>query len=307
MDTPGFSIIVLKMSWLKKISKKISDIRIITMAGLLVVALAVTTYFLAVPKTVVAKVGSATINNSQIYEYIAMEKCYGATYSRPEALASIVNNALQTQVLSDFFNLRPTIQDLSSAARQIDQNTKDPTVLSCIKSALGGESNAAYLSIFVEPTIVNPALYGNFSLSPKINSLQMKTINTIFAKVEAGANLQSFSGYQKFDVPIKPPLPTNISAAGFQLNNDNLVNEVLKKMKPGEIWPKIVENDSSFEIIRLVRTGANNYHVDGVVINKPPFDPWFQGYVKANIPIKILDRGLLSDLKKNYSSLWWLR
>ncbi|MDE2103477.1 MAG: hypothetical protein KGL39_39920 [Patescibacteria group bacterium] len=292
---------------MKKLPRKIADAGIITAVGLLAIALAAAAYFLTVPETIVAKVGSASITDGQISEYIAMKKCYGATYSRSTALASLVNNDLQEQVLSGFFNLSPTIQDLSSAARQIGRNTKDPTALACIKTALGGESGSAYLNIFVSPTIINPALYGNFSLSPKINAIQMAQINLIFAEVQKGVSLQSFPEYQKFNVPIKPSLPANISAAGFQPSQNNLARDVLQKMKPGEVWPKVIENDSAFEIIRLLGEGKSNYHVDGIVINKPAFDPWFQAYVKANVPIKIINKQLLAGLNKDYSSLWWLK
>ena len=83
--------------------------------------------------------------------------------------------------------------------------------------------------------------------------------------------------------------------------------QVLKNLKPGELWPNIIEEDSSYGIVQLISVDKGSYKYGYVVVPKGDFDKWFKIYVEENIKIHFIDQSLLKAIKNQYPDLWWLR
>lgn len=252
----------------------------------------------------IAKIGESEIKEKDILNYIKIKKCYGIDESKNKALIEIINNNLEQEVLYKEFGLKPKISDFKNEAERIDKSSKAPEIISCIKKSLNDTEN--YFKLYISPLLINAKLHEKFSLSPSIHKEEINKINEYFNQIENGAKFEKFTEYRRFNI-LKENDSTPVSQENKIYFNNNLVENVIKNLKPDEIWPKIIEDDHSYQIIRLIKEDKTFYQIDGIIIPKKSSDPWFQNYVKNNIKILILDEKLSKEIKKDFPDLWWLK
>ena len=80
----------------------------------------------------------------------------------------------------------------------------------------------------------------------------------------------------------------------------------IKKLKSGEIYPEIIDDNYSFLIIKLIRMNKNRYFIERISIDKPDFDAWFKCQA-VKIPIKISDGVIKRELLSQYGNVWWVK
>jgi hypothetical protein len=253
----------------------------------------------------VASVDNKKITKQDIDYQIQIDKCYGIeNQSGEKALIEIINNLLEKEALIFAFNIKISEKDLENKSNWIDTNTKAPNILKCVKSAFGNDKKS-YLNLYVSPTVVNPTLYQNFYYSKSIHRQEWNRINEILKQLANGQKIESFSEYQKFDIPKEITLPKSLQDYKDQFK-EPIVLQIVKQLKNGQLWSEIVEDENSYMIIRLIDSDKDKYYVDGIVVKKKEFEPWFKDLVTKNIKISILDETLAQSIKRNYSLVWWV-
>lgn len=258
----------------------------------------------------IGKVANKKFYSDTLNFQIKIENCYGDDKITSEIAAiKTINQFLESAVLKSALNLEPSKNDLKEKSALINKDTRAPEILDCVKKVFGSDINS-YLQLYVAPTLINPKLHNQFSISPKINEEEINKIKEIGDSVKQGKKLEDFEEYRKFEIPKEIEIPPAFQLSRLNLDNSTssnpLIEKVLKNLKPGEIWPDIIEDENGFQIIRLLNEDENKYYVDGVSIPKKTFDPWFRDYVKNNVKIEIKDEQLLSQIRQDYPTLWWL-
>jgi hypothetical protein len=236
---------------------------------------------------------------------IKVEQCYGAKWSYEQSLINLIDSFLQQAVLKKMFNLEPSLVDLMDSAKNIDKNTKAPEILKCVKRVFGNKTNY-YLRLYVRPVLINYKLHQTFSFSEKIHQQEIAKIEQIRQEINEGKDLREFKEYKQFEVDKQKDIPDLLKEADIQFSEDYLVVEVLQKMSKGEIWPNIIADDYTYQIIRLLNEDEGKYYCDGVMVNKKSFDSWFRDYVGQNIKIEIKDKDIEKKIKQDYPQLWWV-
>lgn len=254
-----------------------------------------------------AKVGDVIIKKEDLFlrkeVYI---KCYkDDKKDESEVLAELIRDALEEAVLKSKYNLEPPESTLEEKAKWIDENTKDPETLSCIK-AVYGRNKKAYLKNVVKPTLVNPKLHQMFSQDTLIHRQERKKIWEMMQKLKNNPDiLPTLEGYGKFQTKYEENSTLKVSEYEIQFSKDPFIEKVLEKMKPGEIWSEIVEDDYSYKIVRLLGKDNEKYSWDGIVILKQSFDEWFKDYASKYIKIEIYDEVMKKNFLEKYPDLWW--
>jgi len=235
------------------------------------------------------------------------ENCYkNRSINEEEALAMLISNKLELAVLKKKYKLEPEKSLLIQKAKWIDKNTKDPKTLKCIKKIYFPFYKRYYLEDIVKPTLVNPKLHFSFSQDREIHKEEIGQIEDIIKKVKNKPELlKNFKEYTKATTSKNREEKIEIGGYSFAVPEDPFVFNVLAKMKKGEIFQNIVEDDYSFKIVRLIDEDKEYYYWEGVVIMKKNFYDWFRNYVIENVKIKILDEELKEKFKKKYPDIWW--
>lgn len=255
---------------------------------------------------VIAKVGDVEITEEDLLlRKTVYEKCYkNPSKDGAEVLAELIRDALELAVLEDAFGVSPPEDALRRKARWIDRNTKDPKTLGCIKSVYRGR-RAAYLRNVVRPTLVNPKLHGLFSRDTLIHKSERKSIAKILMKIiESPESLSASAGYDTFRV--LRVRGGKVLRHGLEFRQDPIIDSVLARLKPGQVWRNVVEDDYSYRVVRLLWFDDTSYTYDGVVVKKKDFDEWFREYATSHVEIEIYDTLLRREFVRRYPDLWWL-
>jgi hypothetical protein len=254
----------------------------------------------------IGKIGEEKLLIGAINMQIKTDNCYGNNNINPEtATVKIINQFLESAVLKSAFDLEPSEADLKEKSSIIDRDTKEPKILNCVKNVFG-ENIDSYLRLYVSPTLINPELHRQFNASEDIKKEEIEKIEKARDSLKQGEGLEKLEGYEKFEILKSIELPETLQAPLPELPQNPLIEKVLKNLKPGETWPNIIEDDSSLKIVRLLSEDENKYYCDGVIIPKKQFDQWFKDYATNNIKMEIKDEQLLSQIRQDYPTLWWL-
>jgi hypothetical protein len=256
----------------------------------------------------VALIDSISIYGKELFLFYKVQKnCYkNENISKEEALAMLIRDKLELSVLKKKYNLEPEKSVLIEKSKWIDKNTRAPEILKCTKSAYFPFYKRYYLEDIVKPTLINPKLHFSFSQDREIHKEEIAKIEEIMKKVKNNPEiLKSFKEYTKATTSKRKEEKIEIGGYSFNVPEDPFISKVLSKLKKGEIFPNIVEDDYSFKIVRLINEDKENYYWEGVIIMKKNFEDWFKNYVSENVKIKILDKELKEKFKKRYLDIWW--
>ena len=231
----------------------------------------------------VAQIGNEKISEKDVEYQIAVERCYSSQdISREIALIQLKNKFLEKEVLRMAFGVEASRDVLEEKAKWVDENTKAPDILECVKGVFGNDRKS-YLRIYIQPTLVNPKLHYLFSQSQEIHKDEIERIKQIYEEVKNGRELNNFSEYSAFEIEKQPEAQGVFEEKGIEFQENPLVGKVLKNLEDGEVWGDIVEDDYSYQIVRLLKVDDEKYYCDGVAVEKRRFDLWFSGFADENV------------------------
>jgi hypothetical protein len=264
-------------------------------------------FFIYYDEKVVLIDGISIYRKELLLFYNVQKNCYkNENISKEEALAMLIRDKLELSVLKKKYNLEPEKSVLTEKAKLIDKNTRAPEILKCTKNTYFPFYKKYYFEDVVKPTLVNPKLHFSFSQDREIHKEEIAKIEELMKKVKNNPEiLKSFKEYTKATTSKRKEEKIEIGGYIFDVPEDLFVSKVLSKLKKGEVFSNIVEDDYSFKIVRLIDEDKENYYWDGIIIMKKNFGDWFKNYVRENVKIKIIDKELKEKFKNKYPDLWW--
>ncbi len=274
---------------------------------------------------IAATVGDSKISQKDIEYKMSIDQCYGSEASRETALLELIRDTLEKEVLKKAFFVYPEKDILEKKSKWIDENTKAPKILKCVKKIFEN-NHEKYLQLYVAPTLINPRLHSEFSKSKKIHNSETKKIQEIFNQIKNDKDIASFKEYKEVQISeVTTTLPKNLEKLKkYGINSidklppdlkksilakrdkDPLVEKILKNLKPGQIHPKIIEDDNSYKIIKFIKKQGDVYYCGVINIAKKNFDKWYQDFAKKNIKVKIRDSFLKKQIKNDHPNLYYL-
>lgn len=283
---------------------------LIAVLFLILAAIAVYKIF---PAEAVIRVGDKIISKEEVSLKLSADNCYldEKSEDRLPSVLSLINANLEDQVLEKYYNFSISITDLKAKSLWVDQNTKAPDILACIKKSYGNKTNL-YLNNFIAAAPVNQKLHELFQMDADIHGSARKHIEGVLGRSTA----QSFSnvaGYREVVISSEAnsnpqELLTNPQSilSTQSLVEDEALEAKLRAMKPGEIWNAVIETKYSYMLVKM-NTKTNGKYVFGVISSpKKSFDEWFRAYAIENVAVIFKDKKLESRVKEAYPNLWWL-
>lgn len=273
---------------------------------------------------VVARVGSYAITKRDV-EYrnkvIALDT---PEIKGDYGLKQLIKHFTYAQVLADQ-GWKVTDEILQKESDRIDAHTLLPEKLAELKGIFGFDKES-YLRLFVLPTYVERVIfYEFFAMNPGVHSTSKRAprelLNDVLRRPADFEALAKRMGHEvghftvsekdgiKTEMQEVPDLlakralaagpsttvPTDITehlkkgtnddAAG---ENSRWVKEVAGTLKPGEVFPKIMEFQERWLIVRYLGPARPEvYRFEGVTFPKANFDEWFERQ-KKKVKVVIL-------------------
>jgi hypothetical protein len=175
----------------------------------------------------------------------------------------------------------------------------------------GNES--AYQRLVLEPILVNQLLHARFSLGHDIQAEPLARAKQALAAAQLNptsmpALAEDYGGeYRQLqiiagkltsgEIPYEDDIIPELAQYGLEYPDydQQFVDQVASGLEPGEIHPKVVEDRSSFMVVRSISRSGEDALLESIVIAKLVFDPWFQTQ-SQRVKLEVLDQDLKETL-----------
>ncbi len=268
-------------------------------------------------KNILAVVGNELVNKKELTLQKKINQCLRKNIDKSYLLSELILNKVKKQALQKFFNVFITEDEIKKESEKIKKNEKKNFAIRCIKNSfLNDRYN--YLNFYIANLLYNKLLEKNFSLSKTIHKKEFSKIKNIFNQIKKGKKIESFPGYKevavyettttlpsqfnelkKYGITTIDKLPKDLQKTIIQnIKKNPLVEDILKKLKPGEINKNIVEDKNSYKIVKLIKKESNKKYLCGIIqVSKTELREWIKKYTK-NINIEIKDSFLKQEIEK---------
>ena len=249
-------------------------------------------------KQIIAEVGAYKITQKDINYRNKIIKLYDPKETRDLGLAQLTRAFSYAEILNSYgqsINEKMLLQE----AIRIDKETQIPNFLLKIKSVFDDDHDA-YLRIYVLPVLVERMIYydffvNNLSVHKESYNDAMKFLKLALKSTKAFHRLGQKQGldFARFVVSEKtglrpmgaiPDVPPSDEQAKRWITN------VVSKLKPGEIFPEVVNTEEHWKAIRYVgpyQNKTNEHLLEAVLFKKISFDEWIKS---EKLKIKVVQR-----------------
>ena len=261
----------------------------------------------------IATVGEIRIEARDISYRAAIERAYGnETITEPVALVMLVTESIEKEV-GRMFGIEATAEERSAFREHADEYSRAPEILAAVKRVFE-DDREAYERLYLEPRIINRKLHAWFSRSPEIHKQERAAIEKAYSLVRSGKSLKDaarlcnldFSTYDYGETEKELPSELKKYFPEKPVPQVQPMIAILEELSEGEVFRNIVEDDSSYRVIRLVGKKGKKYTIEAVSAKKRPFAAWFQEQC-AKLRVQILDEGLKKEIASAYPNVWWVR
>lgn len=260
----------------------------------------------------VLRIGREVISRKELALKLAADNCYmdEKNYDEVPSLMSLINYNFEKEVLRSYYKASISRIDLEEKSEWVDQNTKAPDILACVKKAYGSETNF-YIKNFIALAPVNQKLHDLFQNDPVIHKVEFEKISEIKSRINK-ENFSKQEGYREVivDSSANPGESKELDPKAPLIHSflleDQALEDKIKQMKPGEIWSDIIQEKYGYLIVRMLRRAGDKFTYGLVSVQKKSFDDWFRNYIKDNISVEFFDSEIEEKIREVYPDLWWL-
>lgn len=238
----------------------------------------------------VAAVGGGGIFEPDIADWQAAQACYGpgALTSRRAGFMRLLEAAILEEILSRQAARPITRADYDKESARIDAETRAPDILACVKKHFGG-GGPRYERIFVRPILAQRFIREYVKGSPAVQAAAFAlrdgaladiAKNKAFKEIGAARGLAwSTAAYASEE---------GASAAPFEAA---FIDGHLKFLKPGEVAPAPIEDETAIKFVRLMKIEGKKYYFETLAVAKLTTEDYLKSVKK--LPVRINDRELL--------------
>lgn len=260
-----------------------------------------------------AKVGGSCISGRDVLSRTAIEKAYGnETVTDAVGLVTLVNDAIEYEV-GRICGVTATAKDLAALSRHADKTSKAPEILAKVKDACRGDE-VAYQRLYLAPRVINRKLRAFHSRSSDIHEHEKTLIERAHALVRSGKSMKeaarvcglpySFTKSGE-NSEATPALLKQYFPQGDR-NSANPLTSILENLSENEAYEKIVEDNLTYKVIRLLNKSGSKYNIEMITADKRSFDDWFREQA-AQVEVAVLDKNLEKKIVEQYSNIWWVK
>lgn len=256
-------------------------------------------------------VNKSAITYRDIDYKLSIERAYeNQQISKEGACVLLVNDAIEREV-AIMNGVVSTQQEINAFKAHVKQGTRAPQILKRVQDAFGGDI-LSYDRIYLSPRIVNQKLHDYYNRNQKIHQSEFLLIRKAFKHVLNGGSLSDaaetpglhFASFKLDNQAEISSLSIQSHVHEYKMIQQTSLIAVLKELSVGEVAGRVIEDNFSYRIVRLIGKKEDSYLVDSVYVNKKSFDQWYKGQA-AKIIIVFQDSCLFRSITEIYPNIWW--
>ncbi len=228
------------------------------------------------------------------------------------AFAQIVQELIEYHIARRY-GIAPTLSQLDSLARQIDQRTKAPQRLQQIK-ALFQEDTLSYWQLFIRPLFVNNTLRRFFYFNSNFHQQQWRCMRQLLKAAFQGIAFKQLYHhlpttchslhYQKLLFSDSLPYRTIVNS-DFYVIPSVFAPSFLDSLSDSTLYPAIYEDERTLSLWKKISTTSLGIGAEVLSLDKSSFKDWLYNEA-TSLTFVFYDLDFYVHLQKRYSSLWWL-
>jgi hypothetical protein len=248
-------------------------------------------------------INDCVITASDVRSMQKSDSCYGAYTDTIQALIKLINTQLEEEALRLYFHKSIGVDTLKQKSEWVNATTRAPNILHCVQNKFGKDT-AAYLYWYIRPTVVNPLLHRLYNFSRVIHKETLQRSASIRDSLDKHLKvLEKFAEYSEWKIPKKMGLSEE-ERKKYPQEELPFIRDVLRQLKTSETYQGIYEDEYTVAILRLVSEDTTNWYMDGIMLQKYPFDKWYSEQVKATVKIIWMNAAEKNIIKQRYPE-WW--
>jgi hypothetical protein len=271
-------------------------------------------------KAVVAKVGARQITREDIIHMILIEKFYKSpSMSEADALFNIMQDAI-TQEVAHSVGIDVAQSETPQKFPFVDQYTPAEKEDYKSQGRLPPQEqtfhvdHGSYAQLYVVPKIFDRKLRRYYNTSSFLHRKERESINQALQLAISGksfAEVASQTGLMtarheldnkdnSLPASMVPALP-----ADKHLPKMETLFDILDKLAPSGIHPKILQDEDGYQVLRLVARNGQRYTIETIEATKLPFENWLKERTDK-LQINIADDALKNEVKRDYPDIYWV-
>ncbi|OGR78322.1 MAG: hypothetical protein A2X32_02175 [Elusimicrobia bacterium GWC2_64_44] len=246
-----------------------------------------------------ATAGGGGIFEQDIGDWQAAQACYGpdAITSRRAGFMRLLEAAILEEILARRAARPITRADYDRESARIDAETRAPDILACVKKRLGG-GGPRYERVFVRPILAQRFIREYVRNDPAVQAAAFALRDGALADIakkkafkEIGVarglawSTAAYTAEEDTSAPkgAEPRRLWSPLEAAF-------IEEHLKVLKPGEVKPEPIEDETAIKFVRLIKTEGEKYYFETLAVAKLTTEDYLKSVKK--LPVRINDREL---------------
>ena len=261
------------------------------------------------PPENVARVGSREISREEISYRSQLQEAFGGEKLPAQtALVAVINDALAESVATTL-GLVPSWDELYEL-KVTEETSERPEVLQRIREVFDNDS-MTYYEHYLKPRVVEAKLQRYQAYDTGAQNEAGKRIRQAYDLIangksfaEAAAETGGMASRDTFAVGQK-----DSSLIEEQNPQSGLRHPIAvlaeQHLKPGEIFPQVVEDNQAYRIVRLIARNQERNIVETIAIPKQTYATWLKSKAEG-IPVIVYDKNLADSVKGTHSTIWWV-
>jgi len=255
----------------------------------------------------VAAVGAGGITEQDLSDWQAAQSCYGedAIVSRKAGFMRLFEASILEELLAR--RARPlTKEDYKKETARIDEETRAPEILACIKKYFGGD-NSRYRRVFVRPILTQRFIRELVKFDARVQAgaygLRDAVLKDISKKrnfAEIGRSRGIVYSTAVYSLEEDAAAPAAEPWKRWSPYEASFIEENLKALKPGEVKFGPIEDELTLRFVRLIDVAGKKYYFESLLLQKLSTEDFLKTVKK--VPCKINDgelRAWASSIKGN--------
>lgn len=272
----------------------------------------------AVPywKAVVANVAEQAITREDLLHVIQIEQAYGLPMSDSSALMTVMKDLI-AQEIARSVGVEITATEIPTHFPIIDQHTPGEgtqllDTLPANKQPFHVD-HASYAKLYIVPKMLDRKFRKFYDTAPDLHPAEQQHIEQALQLALSGKSFSeaakatgtTATQYELTDIEIDLTVGLEQYLPAKRNLPKNTLLATLYQLPQGKILSKILEDESSFRVIRLIKRNGPIYNIEAIEVGKPPFDTWLKNRA-LSLSIEISDDQLKSAVKAGYPNIDWV-
>lgn len=242
----------------------------------------------------VASVGAGGITEQDISDGQAAQSCYGedAIVSRKAGFMRMFEAAILEELLAR--QARPlTKEDYKKETARIDEETRAPEILACVKKHFGGD-NSRYRRVFVRPILAQRFIRELVKFDERVQSRAYAlrdVVHNDISKKRAFAEIGRSRGIAYstavYSLEEDAAAPAAEPWKRWSPFEASFIEENLKALKPGEVKFRPIEEELTLRFVRLISVTGKKYYFESLLLQKLSTEDFLKTVKK--VPCRIND------------------